>query len=129
MSNPTFGTGPITFKAVAKVDRYHLVQLTEDGVKHAEAGKSVFGAVTENAAPAGERPENDLTLGLPDHVAVHTDGVVPLVVTGAVAVGDAVEATADGKAKKVASGTPVGVVVRGKRGDTAQVKLLTPVVE
>ena len=48
MSNPTFRSGPISYKAEEDVTKFRLVQVGENGIKHAAAPGPVFSAVTEN---------------------------------------------------------------------------------
>lgn len=132
MSNPTFRSGPISYKAEEDVTKFRLVQVGEDGVKHAEAAGPVFGAVTENAtAPKDEKPENTLALGAPSIVAVHIGpATVPLEVDGDAAEikqGAAVYAAADGKVSTSGS-LLVGVAARNGDGKTVRTTLVTPVV-
>lgn len=132
MPNPTFRSGPISYKAEADVTKFRLVQVGENGVKHADAKGPVFGAVTENAtAPKDEQPSNTLALGAPGIVAVHIGpATVPLEVDGdaaAIKQGAPVYAAADGKVS--ASGSLlVGVAARSGAGKTVKTTLVTPVV-
>lgn len=132
MPNPTFRSGPISYKAEADVNKFRLVQVGEAGVKHAEAAGPVFGAVTENAfAPKDEQPTNTLALDAPNIVAVHIGpATVPLEVDGDAAEikqGAPVYAAADGKVS--ASGSLlVGVAARTGAGKTVKTTLVTPVV-
>lgn len=132
MSNPTFRSGPISFKAEEDVTKFRLVEVGEKGVKHASATGPVFGAVTENAAVRAESPvDNHLALGARDIVAVHFGpATVPLEVDGSaedIKQGAPVYAAADGKAS--ASGTVlVGVAARTGSGKTVKTTLVTPVV-
>ena len=100
MSNPTFRSGPKTQNAASAVEKFRLVVLTNDGVAHASASGVVFGAVTENAAPASAREANNLAVSAPEHVAVHLGGIVPLAVAdgaSGLTAGATVYAAADGK--------------------------------
>lgn len=133
MSNPTFRSGPISYKAEEDVTKFRLVQVGENGVKHAAAAGPVFGAVTENAfAPKDEQPTNTLALDAPGIVAVHIGpATVPLEVDGgdatAIKQGAPVYAAADGKVS--ASGSLlVGVAARPGSGKTVKTTLVTPVV-
>lgn len=132
MPNPTFRSGPISYKAEADVTKFRLVQVGEAGVKHAEAKGPVFGAVTENAtAPKDEQPSNTLALDAPGIVAVHIGpATVPLEVDGdaaAIKQGAPVYAATDGKVS--ASGSLlVGVAARSGAGKTVKTTLVTPVV-
>lgn len=131
MSNPTFRSGPISYKAEEDVTKFRLVQVGENGVKHAEAAGPVFGAVTENAnAPKDEQAVNTLALGAPGIVAVHIGpATVPLEVDGdaaAIKQGAAVYAATDGKV--AASGELlVGFAARPGDGKTVKTTLVTPV--
>lgn len=132
MSNPTFRSGPISYRAEEDVTKFRLVEVGENGVKHATAAGPVFGAVTENAAaPKDEQPTNTLALGAPGIVAVHIGpATVPLEVDGDAAEikpGAPVYAAADGKVS--ASGSLlVGVAARPGAGKTVKTTLVTPVV-
>lgn len=132
MSNPTFRSGPISYKAEEDVTKFRLVQVGENGVKHAEAAGPVFGAVTENAsAPKDETPDNTLALGAPGIVAVHIGpATVPLEVDGDAAEikqGTPVYAAADGKVSTSGS-LFVGVAARNGDGKTVRTTLVTPVI-
>lgn len=132
MPNPTFRSGPISYKAEADVTKFRLVQVGAAGVKHAEAAGPVFGAVTENAFAEKEtQPSNTLALDAPNIVAVHIGpATVPLEVDGdatAIKQGAPVYAAADGKVS--ASGSLlVGVAARTGAGKTVKTTLVTPVV-
>ena len=112
MSNPTYRSGPVTQRAAAPVGKNRLVALGADGIKHASADAAVFGAVTEKAAPATAREDNSMRLPVPEHVAVHIGGILPLEVaagaTGLTA-GAAVYAAADGKVSGTGT-VKVGVI-------------------
>lgn len=131
MPNPTFRSGPISYKAEKDVTKFRLVQVGENGVQHAGASGPVFGAVTENAAaPKDEAPTNTLVLGAPGIVAVHIGpATVPLEVDGEAAEikqGSPVYAAADGKV--AATGTVlVGFAARNGGGKTVKTTLVTPV--
>lgn len=131
MPNPTFRSGPISYKAAEDVTKFRLVQVGENGVQHADAAGPVFGAVTESAAaPKDEAPTNTLVLGAPGIVAVHIGpATVPLEVDGEAAEikqGSPVYATADGKV--AATGTVlVGFAARDGGGKTVKTTLVTPV--
>lgn len=131
MSNPTFRSGPITFKAEEDVTKFRLVTVGENGVKHAGASGPIFGAVTENAsAEKDEQAENTLVLGAPNVVAVHIGpATVPLEVDGTAAdikQGAPVYAAADGKVS--ASGSVlVGFAARTGDGKNVKTTLVTPV--
>lgn len=132
MSNPTFRSGPISYKAEEDVTKFRLVQVGENGVKHADASGPVFGAVTENAAaPKDEQPTNTLAIGAPGIVAVHIGpATVPLEVDGdAVAIkqGTPIYAAADGKVSTSGS-LLVGVAARNGDGKTVRTTLVTPVI-
>ncbi|WP_284784624.1 hypothetical protein [Corynebacterium rhinophilum] len=132
MSNPTFRSGPISFKAEEDVTKFRLVQVGENGVKHAAAAGPVFGAVTENAsAPVEEQPSNTLALGAPGIVAVHIGpATVPLEVDGTaedIKQGAPVYAAADGKVSATGS-LLVGVAARPGAGKTVKTTLVTPAV-
>lgn len=132
MSNPTFRSGPISYKADEDVTKFRLVQVGENGVKHAAAAGPVFGAVTENAsAPKDEAPDNTLVLGAPGIVAVHIGpATVPLEVDGDAAEinqGAPVYAAADGKVSTSGS-LFVGVAARPGAGKTVKTTLVTPVI-
>lgn len=110
MSNPTYGVGSITAHVEEAVDRFRLVTLGADGVKHATAGDVVYGAVTEPGAPGDGLP--------PRLVSVHRYGAVPVEVDGDVAdypSGTVVSASADGKVT-VGDAAPVGIVIGAKGG-------------
>lgn len=132
MSNPTFRSGPISYKAEEDLTKFRLVQVGENGVKHAAAAGPVFGAVTENAtAPKEEQPANTLALDAPGIVAVHIGpATVPLEVDGDAAEikqGAPVYAAADGKASATGS-LLIGVAARTGSGKTVKTTLVTPVV-
>ncbi|OUJ22336.1 hypothetical protein [Corynebacterium kefirresidentii] len=132
MSNPTFRSGPISYKAEEDVTKFRLVQVGENGVKHAAAAGPVFGAVTENAtAPKDEQPTNTLALGAPGIVAVHIGpATVPLEVDGdaaAIKQGTPIYAAADGKVSTSGS-LLVGVAARNGDGKTVRTTLVTPVI-
>ena len=132
MSNPTFRSGPISYKAEEDVTKFRLVQVGENGVKHAAAAGPVFGAVTENAtAPKEEQPVNTLALDAPGIVAVHIGpATVPLEVDGdatAIKQGAPVYAAADGKVSATGS-LLVGFAARPGAGKTVKTTLVTPVV-
>lgn len=106
MSNPTFRSGPISFKIAADTEKFRLVTIDEHGlIKHAAATGAVFGAVTEAGRLAPEAPGAAT-------IAVHYgDAAVKLETTGTIKAGAAVFAAADGKVS--ATGTvQVGVAVR-----------------
>lgn len=107
MANPKFRSGPITFKAGAALKQFRLVKLDSAGkLAHAGAADKPHGVVTEQAAPAGPRDTNDLSLGLPEDVAVHIGGVVAISTDEEeITAGAAIYAAADGKA--AATGTVV----------------------
>ena len=106
MSNPTFRSGPISYKAEEDVTKFRLVQVGENGVKHADASGPVFGAVTENAAaPKDEQPTNTL----------------------AIKQGTPIYAAADGKVSTSGS-LLVGVAARNGDGKTVRTTLVTPVI-
>lgn len=125
MSNPTFRLGPITYKAGAELEKFTLVGFQEGKVIPADGSAAVFGAVTEHAAPATEE-ERNLALGVPEDVAVHLEGVVPIRTDADdFKVGDDVFAATGGKAAK--SGTvKVGWVVAPAKGGRVRVKLVLP---
>ncbi|WP_288833680.1 hypothetical protein [uncultured Corynebacterium sp.] len=131
MSNPTFRSGPISYKAAEDVTKFRLVTVGEKGVKHAAATGAVFGAVTENAAAEKEdTPANTLALGSPHIVAVHIGpATVPLEVAGTaseIKQGAPVYAAADGKVS--ATGTIlVGFAARPGDNKTVKTTLVTPV--
>lgn len=131
MSNPTFRSGPITFKAEEDVTKFRLVTVSENGVKHAGASGPIFGAVTENASAEKDgQAENTLVLGAPNVVAVHIGpATVPLEVDGTAAdikQGAAVYAAAEGKVS--ASGSVlVGFAARTGDGKNVKTTLVTPV--
>lgn len=114
MSNPTMRTGPITCQVKSAVTKFHVVALDEGGISPAGADGPVLGAVTESGAPAAERQDNDLTVGVPDHVAVHVQGVVQLTAaSGAdIAAGAPVFAAADGEVSE-SGDVQVGVALGG----------------
>lgn len=118
MSNPTFRFGPITFKAGAELKKYTLVGIQDGKVTPADGTGRVFGAVTEQAAPATTRGDRDLALGLPEDVAVHVCGVVPIITDADdFAAGDDVFAAAEGKAAKTGTikvGWAAGSVKSGR---------------
>lgn len=99
MANPKFRSGPITFQAGATLDQFRLVKLDENGkVVYAGAADKPHGVVTEQAAAAADRTTNDLSLGLPENIAVHLGGVVAVATDGEFTPGVAVYAAAEGKA-------------------------------
>ncbi|WP_276652457.1 hypothetical protein [Corynebacterium vitaeruminis] len=106
MSNPTFRSGPLTFVAAQKLEKFTLVAVNAEGkVAPAAATGGVFGAVTEKADPANN--------ALPNNIAVHIGpSTVKLKVAGGdatgIKAGAAVFAAANGEV--AASGTvQVGV--------------------
>lgn len=123
MSNPTFRSGPITFEAAAKLEKFRLVTVEDGKVKHAAATGGVFGAVTEKADPKNN--------ALPTNIAVHIGpAAVKLEVDGgdakAIKAGAAVFAAADGKV--AATGTvQVGVAAWDGEGDRVLTVLNLPV--
>lgn len=123
MSNPTFRSGPITFEAAAKLEKFRLVTVADGKVKHAAATGGVFGAVTEKADPNNN--------ALPTNIAVHIGPAsVKLEVDGgdasAIKAGAAVFAAADGKV--AATGTvQVGVAAWDGEGDRVLTVLNLPV--
>lgn len=123
MSNPTFRSGPITFEAAAKLEKFRLVTIADGKVKHAAATGGVFGAVTEKADPKNN--------ALPTNIAVHIGpAAVKLEVDGgdakAIKAGAAVFAAADGKV--AATGTvQVGVAAWDGEGDLVLTVLNLPV--
>lgn len=123
MSNPTFRSGPITFEAATKIEKFRLVTVADGKVKHAAATGGVFGAVTEKADPKNN--------ALPTNIAVHIGpAAVKLEVDGgdatAIKAGAAVFAAADGKA--AAEGTvQVGVAAWDGEGDRVLTVLNLPV--
>ena len=129
--NARFKGGAITFPAAEAVKRFRLVQLTEDGVKHADASSKVFGAITQAADPKGNPVDNDLSI-TPTHVAVHYGPhTVEVEVEGTasdIKRGTAVKAAADGKVTTSGGGATVGVAVSDGRAKTVDVLLLTPTV-
>ncbi|MBM4517499.1 hypothetical protein GS432_19535 [Rhodococcus hoagii] len=46
MSNPTFGTGPITHKVAAAVEKFRVVKLGATGIAHCGAADLPYGAVS-----------------------------------------------------------------------------------
>lgn len=132
MSNPTFRSGPISFKAAEDLSKFRLVSLGENGVKHATAAGPVFGAVTSGASadPSNTTADGVLHIGKPSTEAVHIyPATVPVEVNGdaaAIKQGATVYAAADGKV--AATGTVVaGIAVRPGEGTTVKV-LLAPAV-
>lgn len=123
MSNPTFRSGPITFEAAAKLEKFRLVTIADGKVKHAADTGGVFGAVTEKADPNNN--------ALPTNIAVHIGpAAVKLEVDGgdasAIKAGAAVFAAADGKV--AATGTvQVGVAAWDGEGDRVLTVLNLPV--
>lgn len=106
MSNPTFRSGPISFKIAADTEKFRLVTVDAEGkIAHAAATGGVFGAVTEAGRLAPEAPGAST-------LAVHYgDAAVKLETVDTIAAGAAVYAAADGKVS--AEGTvKVGVAVR-----------------
>lgn len=123
MSNPTFRSGPITFEAAAKLEKFRLVTIADGKVQHAAATGGVFGAVTEKADPNNN--------ALPTNIAVHIGPAsVKLEVDGgdasAIKAGAAVFAAADGKV--AATGTvQVGVAAWDGEGDRVLTTLSLPI--
>ena len=123
MSNPTFRSGPITFEAATKLEKFRLVTVADGKVKHAAATGGVFGAVTEKADPNNN--------ALPTNIAVHIGpAAVKLEVDGGdasvIKAGAAVFAAADGKV--AATGTvQVGVAAWDGEGDRVLTVLNLPV--
>ena len=123
MSNPTFCSGPITFEAAAKLEKFRLVTIADGKVKHAAATGGVFGAVTEKADPNNN--------ALPTNIAVHIGpAAVKLEVDGgdasSIKAGAAVFAAADGKV--AATGTvQVGVAAWDGEGDRVLTRLSDPI--
>ena len=123
MSNPTFRSGPITFEAAAKLEKFRLVTIADGKVKHAADTGGVFGAVTEKADPNNN--------ALPTNIAVHMGpAAVKLEVDGgdasAIKAGAAVFAAADGKV--AATGTvQVGVAAWDGEGDRVLTTLSLPI--
>ena len=115
MSNPTFRSGPISFKIAADTEKFRLVTVNAEGkIAHAAATGAVFGAVTEAGRLAPEAPGAST-------LAVHYgDAAVKLETVDTIAAGAAVYAAADGKVS--ATGTvQVGIAVRA----TEDAKTLT----
>lgn len=125
MSN-TFRSGPITAPAASAVAKGRLVALGADGVSHADADGGVFGAVVNAAAPAAPRDSNDLSLGLPEIIAVHSaPATVNLETEDTFDLGAPVFAGADGLAA-AAGPVQVGVAVAASDGARVRTRLTTP---
>lgn len=122
MSNPTFRSGPISFEIAADTEKFRLVTVENDKIKHADASGSVFGAVTEAGRVDPKEPGAAT-------IAVHYGpAVVKLETDGTIKAGAAVFAAADGKAS--ASGSvQVGVAYRGtENGKTPTILNKLPAV-
>lgn len=99
MANPKFRSGPITFKAGETLSQFRFVTIDGEGrVSHAGVSDVPRGVVTESAAPEGDRSVNDLSLGLPENVAVHIGGVVGVETSDEFATGSVVYVASDGLA-------------------------------
>lgn len=133
MSNPTFRSGPISFKVASDVSKFRLVAVSADGVAHAGATGAVFGAVTENGYAPAESGAGNLAPAQPNNVAVHIGpATVPLEVEGGdasgIAQGAPIYQAADGMVTATAgTGPAVGVAARDGSGTTVKTVLLTPV--
>lgn len=133
MSNPTFRSGPISFKVDSDVKKFHLVAVSADGVAPAGATGAVFGAVTENGYAPAESGANNLAPTQPNIVAVHIGpATVPLTVAGGdasgIAQGAPIYQAADGEVTATAgTGPAIGVAARDGSGTTVKTVLLTPV--
>ncbi|WP_368681037.1 DUF2190 family protein [Rhodococcus opacus] len=123
MSNPTFGTGPITQKVAAAVEKFHVVKLGASGISHSGASDLPYGAVAQSGAPAAARTDNDLSHGLPSALAVHRVGVLPLTKATAVAfaTGEPVYAAAAGTVAKTGTHC-VGIAVKASAASDATVR-------
>lgn len=123
MSNPTFGTGPITQKVATAVDKFHVVKLGATGIAPCGASDLPYGAVTESGAPAAARTDNDLSHGLPSVLAVHRYGGVPLVKSTAVAfaTGDPVYVAAAGAVAKTGTRC-IGIAAKASAASDATVR-------
>ena len=132
MSNPTFRSGPISFKVDADVKKFHLVSVSADGVAPAGATGAVFGAVTENGYAPAAAGANNLAPTQPNIVAVHIGpATVPLTVAGgdasAIEQGAPVYQAANGEVSATGTGPAIGVAARDGSGTTVKTVLLTPV--
>lgn len=130
MSNPTFRSGPITFSAADEISKFRLVQVVEDGVKHADASSAVFGAVAQNASPENSGAENSFVPGNPHLVAVNIGpATMPVEVDGdaqSIQQGSPLYAAADGKVAASGS-TLVGFAARPGKSKTVETTLVVPV--
>lgn len=125
MSNPKFMIGQLTREVAEPIAKHRLVVEADGKVKLAQS-EFPYGVVSEPAAPAAEREDNDLTFGLPAHIRVSTEQCVAKVDTdGEIAQGAKVHAAADGKV--AASGGPVvGIAHSATKGGVTEVHLFHP---
>lgn len=123
MPNPTFGIGPITHKVAAAVEKFHVVKLGATGIAPCGAADLPYGAVAQSGEPAAARAENDVTHGLPDALAVHTAGALPLTKASSVAfaTGEVVYVAADGKVAKTGD-TAIGVAIKASAASDTTVR-------
>lgn len=123
MSNPTFGTGPITHKVATAVEKFRVVKLGATGIAHCGAADLPYGAVSASGAPAATRADSDLSHGLPSALAVHTVGALPLTKASGVAfaTGEPVYAAADGKVAKTGTRS-IGIAVKASAAGDATVR-------
>lgn len=120
MSNPSLRSGPFSYDAAEKLEKFTLVAVNGEGkVAPAGAEGAVFGAVTEKADPQNN--------ALPTTVAVHIGpATVPLKVAGGdatgIKAGAAVFAAAAGEV--AATGTvQIGVAIADGEGDRVKTNL------
>lgn len=124
MSNPTSGTGPITHKVATAVTKFHVVKLGSSGIAPCGAADLPYGAVAQSGAPAATRADNDLSHGLPDAVAVHKVGVIPLTKatpSATFATGDVVYVAANGKVAKTGD-TAIGIAEKASTATDTTVR-------
>lgn len=129
MSNPSMRLGPITAPVASAVSAGRLVTLGASGVAHASDTGAVFGAVASSATPPAPRGSNDLSLGQPDIIAVHTaPASLPLETADDFELGAPVYSGADGKA--AGTGTvQVGIAVAASAGGKVRTRLIVPVAD
>lgn len=134
MANPTFRSGPITFKAKTSIRKFRLVTVDADGVFHASASGPVYGAVITDADVPTKAEPNTLVIGNPPNVGVFiAPATVPLEVAGdpeaatAITQGTPLYAAADGKVATSGS-LLVGMAARDGADGRVKTTLLTPAV-
>lgn len=121
---PKFGPGPVTYEVVEAVKGGQVVEgRANSKIGVAAAGSTtVLGVASKDAAPsftaegttAQGFPSVDTSAGfVTPHVAVYSEGHLPVEFTAAVAFGKAVKAAAGGKVAPWVSGTDAADLIIG----------------